>query len=263
MSFRRNVVWRVCKLLHEGDHDDHKVCASRLTVSDVWLVNSSPNLLTYCYLLLASWLKAVNMRPTFTGSSPPVQFLRTSSLTPEERCMNSEIKLTCFPCFHRFKTALRETLARSWVSWPEIEISRGRGSMGKILKEHQCRRVWIIYRGIGGTGVFTHSDETGPVWRGDDLLYLWSAFIMTFFIEFVLMAVNFASISGLTSGALRDLSSASGAQLRRWPGWRTNWSATTSPTSGPPLPVWGKMTLISSHQYFYTTLYCSSFFDKK
>ena len=31
-----------------------------------------------------------------------------------------------------------------------------------------------ICRVLGGTGVFTHSDETGPVWRGDDLMYLWS-----------------------------------------------------------------------------------------
>ena len=35
---------------------------------------------------------------------------------------------------------------------------------------------FFISRINGGVGVFTHSDETGPVWRGDDLLYLWSVF---------------------------------------------------------------------------------------
>lgn len=78
----------------------------------------------------------------------------------------------------RSKAASRETSARSLVFCRAIEIFRDRDSTGTTGKLTLSRSPPVsdccISRVLGGTGVFTHSDETGPVWRGDDLMYLWS-----------------------------------------------------------------------------------------
>ena len=103
--------------------------------------------------------------------------------------------------------------------------------------------VSSISRIIGGAGVFTHSDETGPVWRGDDLLYLWSVFcVLTN--DWIMRMYR---VSGQT-WAVRRLPSWAAHQTR-WPGWRTGWSVRTSPTSGPPSPVWGELTVRRSVTY--------------
>ena len=140
---------------------------------------------SYTGLSLVSngWI-SVNMRPTFAGSCHlAVLCLLTSSLTQEERYNHnipSVRRLSNVHYLPRSRPASRETWARCSVSCHAIEIFRDRDNTettGTSLKQNKVtilsKSVFFIPRVIGGSGIFTHSDETGPVWRGDDLLYLW------------------------------------------------------------------------------------------
>ena len=87
-------------------------------------------------------------------------------------------------CFLNLTTGSEQHQEKPWPG-AECSVAQQKSSeTGSIRKQrvgssqYSVHLVFtsVISRIIGGAGVFTHSDETGPVWRGDDLLYLWSVF---------------------------------------------------------------------------------------
>ena len=134
----------------------------------------------------------------------------------------------------RSKAALRETSARSWVFCRAIEIFRDRdstGTTGTFLSPDLLLYLIVVFPEFSEARGYLLT-LTRLAQCGGGMTWCISGQCLGF-----ILISRICFSSGPTLAARKVLSSA--GRQRPWPGWRTGWSARTSPTSGPPLPVLG------------------------